>query len=84
MREILIHFTNVDVVFDSLKEQKIEIEESTRYFIEDIHNTLETTKIFCNKETQIEICYKASNFIIKHLELRYNIKIKRYTKQNWR
>lgn len=83
MKEILIHFTDVDVCFESLKENNIAIDEITTGFIKDIHSIVDRTNDFLPATLQQDVCFRASNFILNHIEIKYNVKLKKYTRSNW-
>lgn len=83
MKEILIHFTDVEVCFASLKELGIKIKPETKKQIKMLHDSVYTIiKTFPN-DLVAEVCYRVANRIIRIIEFETSLKFVKYKKSNY-
>ena len=84
-KQLLIHFTDYKVIINSLKDDLgIMHDKEDLNLIMSVCDNLNQLKSFLNQEESRNVCFKASNYLINYLEIKYDIKIKKYTKQNWK
>ena len=84
-KELLIHFTDYTVITNSLKDDLgITHDKEDLRLILSLCDNLEQLKSFLTQEEIRNVCFKASNYLVKYFEVKYNVKIKKYTKQNWK
>lgn len=84
-KELLIHFTDYTIITNSLKNDLgIMHDKEDLRLIMSLCDNLNQLKSFLNQEESRNVCFKASNYLINYLEIKYDIKIKKYTKQNWK
>ena len=84
-KELLIHFTDYTIITNSLKNDLgIMYDKEDLSLIMSLCDNLEQLKSFLSQEDLRNVCFKASNYLINYLEIKYGIKIKKYTKQNWK
>ena len=84
-KELLIHFTDYTIITNSLKNDLgIMHDKEDLRLIMSLCDNLNQLKSFLNQEESRNVCFKASNYLISYLEIKYDIKIKKYTKQNWK
>ena len=80
-KELLIHFTDYKVITSKMKRDLgINCDKEDLNLIISLCDNIEQLKMFLNKEELINVCFKASNYLIRNLECKHNVKIKRYPK----
>lgn len=84
-KELIIHFTDYKIITNSMKNDLgVKCDKEDLNLIISLCDNIEQLKMFLNKDELMNVCLKASNYLIRNLECKYDLKIKRYTKQNWK
>lgn len=82
-KELLIHFTNVSVCLNNLKEIGVKISPSCRNRIKLLHSCVMIINADMPENIMAEICFRTANKIIKTIEMETKIRFVKYKKSNY-
>jgi hypothetical protein len=82
-RSLLIHFTDVYVCLDSLKDMGIKISPRLRNFIKLIHNSVMITIADLPDKIVAEVCFRAANRILSSIEMETRVRFIRYKRSDY-
>lgn len=82
-QELLIHFTDVNVCLNGLKELKVKITPRTRNFIKLLHSSVMTVIQGMPDDVVADVCFRTANRILATIEMEADVKFSRYKKHNY-
>lgn len=82
-KELLIHFTDVSICLNNLKELGIAITPELKKFIIGMHDCVRTVTYEIPIKVMAEVCFRSANKIIYRIEQETNIKFIRYKLHNY-
>jgi hypothetical protein len=82
-KELLIHFTDVSVCLDNLKELRIKISPRCKNTIKLLHSSVMIVGSEMPQKIMAEICFRTANRIIRNIEMETEFRFKRYKLHNY-
>lgn len=82
-KELLIHFTDVSICLDNLKELGIKITPQCRSYIKLLHKSVMIVNQNMPENIMAEVCFRTANQIVKRVEKETQIRSVRYKKSNY-
>jgi len=82
-KELLIHFTDVNICLNNLKELGIKITPELKKFIVGMHDCVITVNYGMPLKIMAEVCFRNANKIIDRIELETNVRFVRYKLHNY-
>lgn len=76
--ELLIHFTDVSVCLNDLKDRNIKISPKCRNHIKLLHSSVMIVTNGMPENLIAEICYRTANRVVKHIEFETGIRFVKY------
>jgi hypothetical protein len=83
MKELLIHFTDVSVCLNNLKELGVKISPQCRNYIKLLHSSTMIINEGMPQNVMAEVCFRTANRILKRVEMETEIRFIRYKKHNY-
>jgi hypothetical protein len=80
---LLIHFTDVSVCLDNLKELGIKISPQTRNYIKLLHSSVMIVNEGMPQKVMAEVCFRTANRIIAKVERETDVRFQRYKLHNY-
>ena len=82
-KELLIHFTDVSVCLNNLKELGVKISPICKNRIKLLHNCVMIVNDEMPENIMAEVCFRTANKIIKLIEMETKIRFIKYNKSNY-
>lgn len=82
-KELLIHFTDVNVCLNNLEELGIDISAELKNYIIGMHDCVRTVTYDIPIKIMAEVCFRSANKIINKIELETNIRFTKYKLHNY-
>lgn len=83
-KELLIHFTDVNVCLNNLKELDVDVTSELKDFIVGMHDCVRTVTYDVPIKLMAEVCFRSANKIINRIENETSIKFVRYKLHNYK
>ena len=83
-KELLIHFTDVNVCLNQLKELKVKISPQTRNLIKLLHSSVITVINGMPNNVVADVCFRTANRILSTIELETEVRFNRYKKHHYK
>lgn len=83
INRVLIHFNDVSVCLESIKELGIDVNEEAKKHITEVHNSVYGLRRFIPISDMPNIYFRAANFILRIIESYHSVKLNRYKKSNY-
>lgn len=77
-KELLIHFTDVSICLNNLKELGVKITPQCRNYIKLLHSSVMIVNNEIPQKVMAEVCFRTANRIIKRVEMETDIRFVKY------
>lgn len=82
-KELLIHFTDVSVCLNNLKELGVKTSPRLKNYIKLMHSSVMIVNQNMPQNIMAEVCFRTANQIIKIVEIETDIRFLRYKLHNY-
>jgi len=82
-KNLLIHFNEVSICLNNLKELGVKISPQTKNHIKLLHSSVMIVSQNMPQKVIAEICFRTANRIIKTVEMETSVRFKRYKLHNY-